>query len=87
MTYNIYSIRDNKTAFMAPQLDINHKSAVRNFDLTLATVSGDSIMGYAPEDFDLYFIGSFDTESGIVSPLSVPELISSGGRPSPLSEV
>lgn len=79
MNLNIYSIRDNKTGFMAPQLDKNHDAAKRNFKLSLATVSPESIMGFAPEDFDLYYIGTFDTDSGTISPTTVPELVSSGG--------
>lgn len=79
MNYNVYSIRDNKTGFMAPQLDKNHQSAIRNFKLGLATAHGESIMGFAPEDFDLYFVGSFDTDNGKLSPAEVPVLIASGG--------
>lgn len=78
MKVNLYSIKDNKTGFMHPQVDLNHQSAIRNFELTLATVSGDTIMGFCPEDFDLYFVGQFDNESGIVSALSAPELIKCG---------
>lgn len=78
MKMNLYSIKDSKTGFMHPQVDLNHKSAIRNFELTLATVSGDTIMGFCPEDFDLYFVGEFDNESGLVSPLSAPELIKVG---------
>lgn len=78
MKLNLYSIKDNKTGFMHPQVDMNHKSAIRNFELTLATVSGDTVMGFCPEDFDLYYIGQFDNESGIVSALPTPEFIKSG---------
>lgn len=79
MMLGIYAQRDNKVGFMQPSLDHNHKSAIRNFKLGLATAHGESIMGYAPEDFDLYYIGTFDTETGVISPTTVPELISSGG--------
>lgn len=79
MTYNVYAMRDLKTGFLKPELDINHQAAIRNFKLGLATAHGESILGFAPEDFDLYYIGTFDTDSGIISPLTVPELVSSGG--------
>lgn len=78
MIYKMYSIRDTKTAFMAPHLDVNHDAAKRNFKLTLATVSPESVMGFCPEDFVLYYIGDFDTDSGLVSPPTVPEPIAHG---------
>lgn len=78
MIYNVYCIRDLKVGYMQPSLDINDSAATRNFKLGLATVSPESVMGFAPEDFDLYRIGTFDTEKGVISPLTVPEPIANG---------
>lgn len=83
MKVNLYSIKDSKTGFMKPDFGLNHKAAIRDFELMLATVSGDTIMGFCPEDFDLYHIGAFDNETGLVTSLASPELISSGRMPAP----
>lgn len=80
MICNVYSIRDNKTAFMQPMLDINDKAAIRNFKLAVANSPTGASMAVYPEDFDLYRIGTFDNETGVVSPTTVPELIYSGGN-------
>lgn len=79
MIYGLYAMRDTKVGFLAPQVDANDKSACRQFKLALATAKGESLMGFCPEDFDLYKIGEFDSEKGTVSPLTVPSLISAGG--------
>lgn len=77
--FNMYAIRDVKTAFMQPFIAINHQSAMRGFHMDLVNAKGsNSMMGFAPEDFDLYYIGTFDNDSGVVSPLTVPELVQSG---------
>lgn len=81
MIINLYSIRDNKTNFMQPVMDLNHKSAARNFQIQMANSGTNSAMGYVPEDFDLYYVGTFDNETGMVSPPNnnIPEMIVSGG--------
>lgn len=79
MIYGLYAMRDTKVGFLTPQIDANDKAASRQFKLALATARAESIMGFCPEDFDLYKIGEFDSEKGTVSPLTVPAMISSGG--------
>lgn len=78
MMLNIYSVRDVKTGFMQPSLDANDKAAQRGFQLMLATCKPESLMGFCPEDFDLYRIGTFDNQTGKISPLNVPEPICTG---------
>lgn len=72
MTYGIFAIRDLRTGFMNPLVDLGDDSAMRNF--AFACAASDSMIGFRPGDFDLYRLGSFDTESGqIVGCL--PELV------------
>lgn len=74
MIYPVYCIRDSKVDFMAPTVDHSDSSAVRNFAYA---INSDGIMNYSPNDFDLYRIGSFDSEKGLLESC-IPELIVSG---------
>lgn len=69
MIYNLYSMHDDKTGFMAPTMDMNDESAIRNFNH--AVVTSDGILYTHASDFALYRIGSFDTDHGVLD-LCVP---------------
>ena len=75
MIWPIYSIRDNAAAsFGMPIVEQNELTAVRGFRFSL---SGQGTMGFAPEDYDLYKIGEFDSEKGEVKS-QIPVLVISG---------
>lgn len=74
MVFDLYAIKDCKSGYLAPQCDSNKDLAVRNFAQAIA--SGSSIMGFAPEDFELYKIGTYDTDCGLVTSCT-PEFITS----------
>lgn len=63
MIYSIYSIRDLKTGFLQPTLDINDASAIRNFEHAVLQ-NEDSLFFSHPEDYSLFYLGSFDSETG-----------------------
>lgn len=68
----IYSIRDSKAGvFNQPWFAKTHGEAERNF----IQLSRDekSMVSQFPEDYDLYFLGSYDDQSGKIEPLSAPE--------------
>lgn len=74
MVRPIYAIRDKKVGFMSPMVDQNDETAKRNF--AFAVQHNDSMFMAFPDDYDLYRIGEFNSESGeIVSAL--PEFICS----------
>lgn len=79
MIYGVYVVRDNKTEFLTPTCDVNDESAIRNF--SYAINNADGIMGFAPTDFDLFKIATFDASKGVLdkSDYPVPEFIISGG--------
>lgn len=62
MTYNVYSIKDAKTGFANPYIDVNDDSAARGF--ALAYANSNPLLSFAPADFSLYCIGKFDSVSG-----------------------
>lgn len=82
MTFGIYSIRDVLTGFMTPVIEQSDAAACRNFRMACDTYprSGSSMMQWKPEDFSFFKLGTFDSETGIISPFSQPELLTSGFR-------
>lgn len=69
MRYLVVSVRDLKTGFLQPTVDLNEASAVRNFEHAVLR-NDDSLFFSHPEDYALYDLGLFDTDTG--------ELISDG---------
>ena len=71
MKFGVYSIEDIKTGFMTPTIDQNDNSAVRNF--SSAIMQSDGILFTHAEDFRLFKIGEFDTDTGSI--LAVAPLV------------
>ena len=65
MVYNVYAIQDAAVGFMTPTVDVNDRTAVRNFVHAMKNVN--SIMNSHPQDFALYRIGEYDSELGVIS--------------------
>lgn len=77
MILGIYCIKDEKTTFLTPTVDQNDVSAMRNFEH--AATQMQSLMYTHAADFNLYKLGSFDTDSGKIIPTDTPEFIMAGG--------
>lgn len=74
MKLKVYSIRDAKAeAFNPPFYKHTHGEAERDFH-QLAKKS-DSMVAQYPEDYDLWYLGDFDDQSGKVTPLETPQHI------------
>lgn len=73
MKYGIYSVRDCLNGFGVPVCDFNDGTAKRNFRSSLV---GHQIAN--PSDYDIFRIGHFDVDTGIVSPEASPVLIMRG---------
>ena len=78
MIYGVFSIRDKATCFMSPIVDVSEKSAIRNF--ARAVNNPDGLMEFAPGDFDLYQIGTYDDQTGKLEALSPVVMIASGSN-------
>lgn len=72
MKFGLYSIKDAKTGFMTPVLEQGDPAALRNF--SAAVNQPDSLMRQYSNDFALYKVANFDTDSGI-DPVLAPILI------------
>lgn len=77
MKYGVYCVRDRLVGYLAPQLEIADNVAIRNFAMAVNKASPDSLIGFNPKDFDLYKLGTFDSEKGSFDTI-VPEFIVSG---------
>lgn len=76
MIYGVFAIRDKKTCFMSPIVDMSDQSAIRNFS---RAVNGEgNLMDFAPDDFDLYQIGTYDDQSGRLEPFETIQFIING---------
>lgn len=76
MKYHVYAIRDAHTGFMTPTVDPNDASACRNFEH--AVFDTRSLLNTHKQDFDLYRIGSYNSETGAIEPEYPPVLILPG---------
>ena len=71
----VYVIRDAAVGFGSPFIDNNDACARRNFAYA---VNNNGDMSFSSKDFDLYRLGTFDSESGKFDLLPVPEMIVAG---------
>lgn len=73
----MYVWRDSKAnRFSAPMVYTNEACAVRDFKMQIK--GNGTSMAFAPADYDLYYIGQFDINSGICETV-LPEFIVNGG--------
>lgn len=75
MIYPVFSIRDLKGDFYSPRIEQNESSAVRSFAQLVNTP--DTTIHFSPRDFQFYRIGDFDSETGRLIPLDLPQLVTS----------
>lgn len=74
MQQKIYSIRDSKgQLYNVPLFARTHGEAERIFS-ELAHDPKTTVAKY-PEDFDLYYIGVFDDDTGLIEPQDTPQHI------------
>lgn len=67
MIMGVYCIRDIKSGYMSPTIEQNDACAVRNFVHAMSNVQ--SLLHTHPKDFDLVYIGQFDSETGEITGL------------------
>lgn len=72
MILKVFSIRDAKSeVYNTPFFQKTHGEAERSFR-TAANDDKTQINKY-PEDFDLYYLGEYDDNTGQVTPLDTPQ--------------
>lgn len=79
MRYKIFSIRDRAAdVFSQPWFFPSKGVAIRSFGDEINKKDSGSNLSAHPEDFDLYFLGEFDDESGTFDTSNRPEQIAVG---------
>lgn len=64
MIYGVYAMFDKKTGFMTPTIEQNDAVAIRNFFYALRK---NDYLGVHYSDLELYKLGSFDNDLGILT--------------------
>lgn len=77
MIKKLYSIRDNATKFYDVITDDNDRAAIRSF--TNAVNNSTSLMFANADDFALYCVGSFNTDTGEIT-CELPTIICYGNQ-------
>lgn len=72
MLFQVYSVKDDMSGFIQPTFEQNELLARRNF--AFAVNKTDGMLFANSNDFALYHIGTFDTDTGCIEPC-IPELI------------
>lgn len=72
----IYSVRDVNVGWNQPFCEMNDDVAIRGFSYA---VNNSDIMGFSPQDFDLYCLGEFESKTGEIS-AEIPCLIVHGSE-------
>lgn len=78
MMLNVYSIRDVRYGFLAPTVEQNDYIAARNFANAIMETHG--VLFTHASDFQLFRIGEFDTDNGVLKPAQLHELVSDGAE-------
>lgn len=74
MIHQMYALKDNLAGvYMQPQLFQNENVALRNFT---EIINGTGVFKNNPADFELWKVGTYDDQEGIVIP--EPEKIATG---------
>lgn len=76
MIIQIYSIKDNVSGFTQPTFELYEPAALRNFSFA---VNQSGMMNFKPEDYSLWHVGTFDSETGVIDPVD-PKLIVHGSE-------
>lgn len=72
MKSSLFSIRDQKVGvFNNPFIAPNVNAIIRQFGDAVANKDGD--LGKYPQDFDLYEVGSFNPETGVIDAYGQPK--------------
>jgi len=86
MKLKMYSIRDAKgEVYNVPFFQKTHGEAERNF--TELVRDEKSMISKYPDDYDLYYLGQYDDNSGLVEPLDTPEHVQKAAHLKPRASI
>jgi len=72
MQLKVFTVRDQKAEiFNTPWFAKTHGEAERNFQQLAKDPK--STVNQFPDDFDLYYLGTYDDQTGLVNPVDTPQ--------------
>lgn len=74
MIKSVCCIKDCKVGFMSPIVRENENVAIRDFSI-MVNGDKDNMLSVCPNDFELYLLGTFDTNSGLLVSLETPKFL------------
>ena len=77
MIYGVYAAKDQLSGWLPVSCDSNDSTAIRNFNAALKAPG--SIMHFSPDDFRLYKVGTYDSDTGILTSCE-PEFLFEGRK-------
>lgn len=77
MILSVYAMRDALSGFLTPTFEVNDQVAERNFVHAVTNAGLDSILSSHFDQFSLYRLGTFDSDSGALTS-ELPVFIRSG---------
>lgn len=80
MIKGVYGLQDRLNGFMSITLDNKDELAMRGFMHAIKCAPKDSFFYTNPDDYSLYKIADFDTDSGQITPLSPPVFLMRGEK-------
>lgn len=74
----VFAIRDKNAGFGSPFIDTNEYTAKRG--IAMAVNNTGTLMAFAPSDYDLYKVGTWNSENAVFTPCDngMPILICNG---------
>lgn len=78
MILYVYSIRDRLEGFGRPFVCSSDAYAKRDFAAAVNADRGNSPLAFCPADYDLYRLGKFDNDSGMITMQELPEFVCKG---------
>ena len=78
MKLNVYAIRDLRSGFFGLTTEQNDYIAARNFANAIMESKG--VLFTHASDFQLFRIGEFDSDKGVLIPVQLHELVSDGAE-------
>lgn len=74
----LYSLRDRATDIFGTPMGVPTQAVIER-ELKNMLANTDTLMSRNPSDFDLYFLGTYDTTSGLITPADSPRLVANVG--------
>lgn len=78
LIYPVCSIRDKLSRFYPISVEETEKAAIRNFAMVVNAFKSSSVISFSPSDYELYLVGYWNSDKGLLEPVSPLKLLANG---------